>query len=67
LPALLPQPYAWPLAVLVDEDHAGGLQRSADRREIARYRGPASVLEIDDCIARNDRPTPLARSSANTL
>src|SRR5208282_222246 len=42
------------LAVLVDEDHAGGLERGADRRKAVRQRRPASNLEVGDGVARDD-------------
>lgn len=44
----LPQPYARPLAVGIDEDDAGGLERVADGAQVGRHRLMLTLLEADD-------------------
>jgi hypothetical protein len=47
----LPQGDARPLVVLIDEDYAGGLERSADRGQVVRRQRLAAVLKVGDGVA----------------
>jgi hypothetical protein len=52
---LFSEPDARPLAVLVDEDHAGLFQRRADCDEVARRQRPATVLKVGDGVSPDYR------------